>query len=75
MLLIVLNFFASLINSHLFYFETVNVYLHQGMDDRKSSYMNCTKRNISLLSNLRNDELKILNRNKYSIYAGNTSRT
>jgi CRP-like cAMP-binding protein len=37
------------------------------MDDLKISCMNCTKRKNSLLSNLGNDELKLLNRNKYSI--------
>ena len=67
MLLNILIFFVSLINPHLSYFETVNVYLHKDMDDRKNSCMNCTKRKNSLLSNLGNDELKILNRNKYSI--------
>ena len=60
-------FFVSLINSHLSYFETVNVYLHMGMDDRKNSCMNCTKRNNSLLSDLSNGELKLLDKNKYSV--------
>jgi len=37
------------------------------MDNRISSCLNCTKRNNSLLNDLSNDELKLLNKNKYSI--------
>ncbi len=37
------------------------------MDDRKNTCMNCTKRRNSLLSNLSNDELKILDKNRYEV--------
>jgi len=37
------------------------------MDNRITSCLNCTKRNNSLLNDLSNDELKLLNKNKYSI--------
>jgi len=37
------------------------------MNDFNNSCLNCNKRYSSLLNNLNNDELKILNKNKYSI--------
>ena len=37
------------------------------MNNRINSCLNCTKRNDSLLNDLSNDELRILNKNKYSV--------
>lgn len=48
-------------------FETVKVYLNKKMDDRNNTCLNCTKRSNSLLSDLSNNELKILDKNRYEI--------
>jgi CRP/FNR family transcriptional regulator len=37
------------------------------MIDQSISCLNCTKRNNSLLNDLSNDELELLDKNKYSI--------